>query len=329
MAMIEIKNLNKYFGEGENQVHILKDINLSVEQGDFIAIIGQSGSGKSTLMNAIGCLDTPSSGSYQVDGIETLNMAADDLAALRRKKFGFIFQRYNLLSSLNARDNVALPAVYAGVDEKLRHERAVQLLTDLGLGDKQAWNLGIKGNNIVFKPTAKLPDTNLLIQTNKRSYAFSLSLKPVKNQRPTYILRFIYPDSKDAQNRAMAEKQAKALDKLYRAGSLKKAVHNQNYWAFGDKALTPTAAYDNGRFTYLSFDNGKELPMVYKVMEDGSEALLNTHMEDDVIVIHETAKKFVLRLGKSVLAIENRGFNDKGSFNRTGTDNNDSVRVTR
>ncbi|UOO88791.1 MacB family efflux pump subunit [Vitreoscilla massiliensis] len=136
MAMIEIKNLNKYFGEGENQVHILKDINLSVEQGDFIAIIGQSGSGKSTLMNAIGCLDTPSSGSYQVDGIETLNMEADDLAALRRKKFGFIFQRYNLLSSLSARDNVALPAVYAGVDEKLRHERAVQLLTDLGLGDK-------------------------------------------------------------------------------------------------------------------------------------------------------------------------------------------------
>ena len=136
MAMIEIKNLNKYFGEGENRVHILKDVNLSVEQGDFIAIIGQSGSGKSTLMNAIGCLDTPSSGSYQVDGIETLNMEADDLAALRRKKFGFIFQRYNLLSSLSARDNVALPAVYAGVDEKLRHERAVQLLSDLGLGDK-------------------------------------------------------------------------------------------------------------------------------------------------------------------------------------------------
>ncbi len=138
MAMIEIKNLNKYFGEGENRVHILKDVNLSVEQGDFIAIIGQSGSGKSTLMNAIGCLDTPSSGSYQVDGIETLNMEADDLAALRRKKFGFIFQRYNLLSSLSARDNVALPAVYAGVDEKLRHERAVQLLSDLGLGDKTA-----------------------------------------------------------------------------------------------------------------------------------------------------------------------------------------------
>lgn len=136
MAMIEIKNLNKYFGEGDNRVQILKDINVSIEQGDFIAIIGQSGSGKSTLMNAIGCLDTPTSGSYQVDGIETLNMQADDLAALRRKKFGFIFQRYNLLSSLSARDNVALPAVYAGVDEAERNERAVKLLTDLGLGDK-------------------------------------------------------------------------------------------------------------------------------------------------------------------------------------------------
>ena len=208
-------------------------------------------------------------------------------------------------------------------------ERLVGDSSFLGLGDKKAWNLGIKGNNIVFKPTAKLPDTNLLVQTNKRSYAFSLSLKPVKNQKPTYILRFIYPDSKAAQSRALADKQAKALDKLYRAGKLKNAVHNQNYWAFGDKALAPTAAYDNGRFTYLSFDNGKELPMVYKVMDDGSEALLNTHMENDVIVIHETAKKFVLRLGKSVLAIENRAFNEQGTFNRTGTDSNDNVRINR
>ena len=137
MAMIEIKNLNKYFGEGENRVHILKNINLSVEQGDFIAIIGQSGSGKSTLMNAIGCLDTPSSGSYKVDGIETLNMEADDLAALRRKKFGFIFQRYNLLSAINARDNVALPAVYAGIEHDERVARANQLLDDFGLAGKE------------------------------------------------------------------------------------------------------------------------------------------------------------------------------------------------
>lgn len=214
--------------------------------------------------------------------------------------------------------------IQLGPDERLVGDSAF-----LGMGDKQAWNMGIKGNNIVFKPTAKLPDTNLLIQTNKRSYAFSLSLKPFKKQKPTYILRFHYPDSAEAKNRAMAEKQAKALDKLYRAGALKNAVHNQNYWAYGSKNLTPTAAYDNGRFTYLSFDNGKELPLIYKVMDDGSEALLNTHMENEVVVIHETAKKFILRLGKSVLAIENRGFNEQGTFNRTGTDRNDLVRVNR
>lgn len=208
-------------------------------------------------------------------------------------------------------------------------ERLVGDSSFLGLGDKKAWNMGIRGNNIVFKPTATLPDTNLLIQTNKRSYAIELSLKPLRNQRPTYILRFHYPDSIKAKNLAKAEKQAKALDKLYRAGASKRAVHNENYWAYGHKALSPTAAYDNGRFTYLSFDNGKELPLVYKVMDDGTEALLNTHMEDEVIVIHETAKKFILRLGKSVLAIENRGFNEKGTFNRTGTNSNDSVRVSR
>ena len=127
----------------------------------------------------------------------------------------------------------------------------------------------------------------------------------------------------------MAEKQAKALDKLYRAGSLKKAVHNQNYWAFGDKALTPTAAYDNGRFTYFSFDNGRELPLIYKVMEDGTEALLNSHVDGDTVVVHETAKRYVLRLGKSVLGLENRGYNEKGSFNRTGTGNRDFVRLTK
>lgn len=136
MNVIEIKNLNKYFGEGDNRVHILKDINLTIKKGDFVAIIGQSGSGKSTLMNTLGCLDTPSSGSYIIDGVETLNMDADQLAQLRSKKFGFIFQRYNLLSALTAVDNVALPAVYLGMPHNERTERAKMLLTDLGLADR-------------------------------------------------------------------------------------------------------------------------------------------------------------------------------------------------
>lgn len=134
--IIEIKNLNKFFGEGENRVHILKNIHLEIEQGDFIAIIGASGSGKSTLMNIIGCLDTASSGSYQIAGKETAKLSADQLSELRQQRFGFIFQRYNLLSTLSAQENVALPAVYTGMAKPQRLQRAAQLLEKLGLGNK-------------------------------------------------------------------------------------------------------------------------------------------------------------------------------------------------
>lgn len=138
MSLIECKNINRYFGSGENRVHVLKDISLTIEKGDFVAIIGQSGSGKSTLMNILGCLDTASSGSYCVDGVETSQMQPDELAALRRRRFGFIFQRYNLLGALSARDNVALPAVYAGSDTHERYRRADSLLAELGLSGKEA-----------------------------------------------------------------------------------------------------------------------------------------------------------------------------------------------
>ena len=136
MKLIEIEKLNKYFGTGENQAHILKDINLSIDQGDFVAIIGASGSGKSTLMNIIGCLDTASSGVCRIDGKETIAMNADELSNLRQRKFGFIFQRYNLLAALNANENVALPAVYAGMPSRERKARADALLDKLGLKAK-------------------------------------------------------------------------------------------------------------------------------------------------------------------------------------------------
>lgn len=136
MKLIEIEKLNKYFGTSENQAHILKDINLSIDQGDFVAIIGASGSGKSTLMNIIGCLDTASSGVCRIDGKETIAMNADELSDLRQRKFGFIFQRYNLLAALNANENVALPAVYAGMPSRERKSRADALLDKLGLKEK-------------------------------------------------------------------------------------------------------------------------------------------------------------------------------------------------
>lgn len=136
MSMIEVSNLTKYFGGAANRVAVLNEVNLSIESGEFIAIIGQSGSGKTTLMNTLGCLDTPSSGSYKIDGREVSSLSSNELAKIRGEKFGFIFQRYNLLSSLSALDNVALPAIYLGIGHAQRVSRAKKLLTDLGLGDK-------------------------------------------------------------------------------------------------------------------------------------------------------------------------------------------------
>ena len=136
MNIIELKNIHKFFGHEKNRVHVLKGINLSVEKGDFVAIIGQSGSGKSTLMNIIGCLDVPTSGSYKINNVEVGKMGKDQLAELRCKTFGFIFQRYNLLSSLNAVENAALPAIYLGLGAGERNKRSIDLLKKLDLGGK-------------------------------------------------------------------------------------------------------------------------------------------------------------------------------------------------
>ena len=136
MNIIELKKINKFFGQKSNRVHVLKDIELSVEKGDFVAIIGQSGSGKSTLMNIIGCLDVPTSGSYKINGVEVGKMEKDQLAELRCRTFGFIFQRYNLLTSLKADENAALPAIYSGLNAADRQKRAVELLNKLGLANK-------------------------------------------------------------------------------------------------------------------------------------------------------------------------------------------------
>ena len=136
MNIIELKNIHKYFGQDGNRVHVLKGINLCIEKGDFVAIIGQSGSGKSTMMNIIGCLDVATSGSYKINGVEVGKISKDQLAELRCKTFGFIFQRYNLLNNLKASENAALPAVYLGLNAEDRNKRAVELLKQLELGNK-------------------------------------------------------------------------------------------------------------------------------------------------------------------------------------------------
>lgn len=135
-ALLEVSNLVREFPAGDSTIQILKNIDLTIYEGELMAIVGQSGSGKSTLMNILGCLDRPTSGSYKVSGQETGKLEPDDLAKLRREYFGFIFQRYHLLGDLSAEGNVEVPAVYAGVNPAERKQRATALLTELGLGSK-------------------------------------------------------------------------------------------------------------------------------------------------------------------------------------------------
>lgn len=135
-AVLVLEDVVREFYSGETLVPILKKINLTINRGEMVAIVGPSGSGKSTLMNILGCLDRPSSGNYWISGKKTSSLSADELSALRRNHFGFIFQRYHLLGELTALGNVEIPAIYAGYASETRKKRAQSLLTRLGMQDR-------------------------------------------------------------------------------------------------------------------------------------------------------------------------------------------------
>ena len=135
--LIELKDIYKIYHMGEETVHALDGINLTVDQGEFVAIVGSSGSGKSTAMNIIGCLDVPTSGTYHLGGIDVSTMEDDQQADIRNKMLGFIFQQYNLIPKLTVQENVELPLLYAGVSAEERRERAIQSLERVGLADKR------------------------------------------------------------------------------------------------------------------------------------------------------------------------------------------------
>ncbi|CAN5257796.1 hypothetical protein BH11PSE2_BH11PSE2_08940 [soil metagenome] len=134
--LLDLENVWRSYPAGDQSIDALKGINLTIQAGEMLAIIGQSGSGKSTLMNILGCLDRPTQGTYKVAGRDVKLMVADELAALRREHFGFIFQRYHLLADIDARANVEVPAVYAGTSARDRKDRSTALLTRLGLADR-------------------------------------------------------------------------------------------------------------------------------------------------------------------------------------------------
>lgn len=137
MALIEIHNVCKTYNLGEVTVEALKDANLRIDQGEYVALIGPSGSGKSTLMNTLGCLDRPTSGSYKLAGEEIATMSNDERARIRNRRIGFVFQNFNLLARTTALENVELPLLYTkGITAAERHRRAIEKLTLVGLGNR-------------------------------------------------------------------------------------------------------------------------------------------------------------------------------------------------
>lgn len=134
--IIRLEDIGKVYGQGESTVEALRGVSLSIEEGDFVAIMGASGSGKSTLMNILGCLDRPSRGRYYLNGRDVASLDANELAEIRNRLLGFVFQSFNLLSRTSAAENVELPMLYSGVATRERRERAKEALNRVGLGNR-------------------------------------------------------------------------------------------------------------------------------------------------------------------------------------------------
>ena len=134
--VIDIQKIGKTYRIGTQEVNALLSVDLQINKGEYVALMGPSGSGKSTLMNILGCLDTPSRGSYKLNGTDVSNMTDNELAEIRNKEIGFIFQTFNLLARNTSLDNVALPLIYAGVSKKERSDKASKALASVGLGDR-------------------------------------------------------------------------------------------------------------------------------------------------------------------------------------------------
>ncbi|MDY3237441.1 ABC transporter ATP-binding protein [Fusobacterium perfoetens] len=131
--IIQINNINKYYINGENKLHALKNINFNIKKGEFVAIMGSSGSGKSTMMNILGCLDKEFEGEYILDDVNISNLSENEICKIRNSKIGFVFQSFNLLPKLTTEENVELPLVYAGIDKEERKKRALEVLKKVGL----------------------------------------------------------------------------------------------------------------------------------------------------------------------------------------------------
>ncbi|HED3891547.1 TPA: TrbG/VirB9 family P-type conjugative transfer protein [Morganella morganii] len=211
-------------------------------------------------------------------------------------------------------NNVTVVKVKSGVATLIQLEQDEFLegdYTGMGLGDPLAWNVSVRGNNIFLRPVAEQPDTNIGLVTNKRTY--SIQLTDSGEGQPTYIMRYVYPKKPEPVKQTVFLGKSKIDIPCFNGGKV-----NVDYEVKGDKSLTPSAIWDNGEFTCFKWKNTNDLPDIKRVLPDGSEQLVNVHMDKNVMVVHEVSPQFILRLGKSVMDVKTdhiikRGYNYNGT----------------
>ena len=236
--------------------------------------------------------------------------------------------------------NVVRLNTFFGVSTHIKFSESEQI-KDVAVGDDLAWKVIPRGNNLFIKPTAKEGDTNITVITNRRTYHFVVVVLTEKNQKSwanrelIYSLSFRYPDEEDANSNARARAEAEKArredvkNRLARAPS--RNGHNMDYWVAGHQEVSPSGAYDDGRFTYLIFNNNSAMPAVYETDETGKESLVNTHVTSgNTIVIHRLAEKITLRKGDFVASVWNKSYDRTGGANNlTGTVAPDVERVIK
>lgn len=243
----------------------------------------------------------------------------------------------------NPQDVVRL-VTYYGVSTHI-HFGEGEVIEDksIGAGDPDAWFISVSGNknNLFVKPKQRMADMNMTVITNKRIYQFALTvdphplkdLKTWQSNMLTYSLSFVYPDEEKAKAASLArmdEVKRRLGDIKGKLADAKKDGLNFDYWMAGSDEISPTAARDDGRFTYLTFSNNRDMPAVYSVDSQGREALINTNVEGNTIVVHRVVRRLVLRKGDSAVCIVNKSFNpDGGTDNVTGTVAPDVTRVIK
>lgn len=182
--------------------------------------------------------------------------------------------------------------------------------TGLGIGDPEAWDPAVRGRNIFLRPKAEQPDTNIAIVTNRRSYSISLVST---DKDPTYVLRYVYPKPPEPVKPNVMTGRSRNT-----APCTEGNIVNGRYEVRGSQAVKPSAIWDNGRLTCFRWRSSTDLPVVFRVMADGKEQLVNHHMENDVMVVHEVSPEFVLRLGSQVMQVRTEGIIPR-SWNASGT----------